>query len=110
MAMPRSATAQRRSALSPGTWLGDSEMARRVLAFDWSATPLGPLERWPASLRTIVWACLQESFQRALYWGPDLTCIYNDAERDVLGDLHPSALGMPALDLQGNAWATPEPQ
>ena len=30
------------------------EMAERVRAFDWSTTPLGPMDQWPQSLRTVV--------------------------------------------------------
>jgi PAS domain S-box-containing protein len=30
---------------------GGGEMARRLRAVDWAATPLGPVERWPQSLR-----------------------------------------------------------
>jgi hypothetical protein len=40
----------------------------------------------------------------AVYWGPDLNCIYNDAERDVLGKLHPVALAMPARELLRDSW------
>jgi hypothetical protein len=30
---------------------GASAMAARCRAFDWASTPLGPVERWSASLR-----------------------------------------------------------
>ncbi len=40
-------------AASP-TFNNGSELGRLVSAFDWSKTPLGPLERWPTSLRTAV--------------------------------------------------------
>ena len=33
-------------------WAG--EMARRIRAFDWSATDLGPLDHWPGSLVSAV--------------------------------------------------------
>jgi PAS domain S-box-containing protein len=33
---------------------GDSDMATRMRALDWSATPLGPVEQWPQALRTSV--------------------------------------------------------
>ena len=91
-------------------WLGDSEMAGRVLAFDWRATPLGPIEGWPPSLRGAVATCLRSRFQMAVYWGPDLNCIYNDAERDILGGLHPQALGMPARALLRDSWKVVGPQ
>jgi signal transduction histidine kinase len=85
-------------------------MARRVLAFDWSATPLGAIDDWPRSLRAIVGTCLHSGFPMAVYWGPELTCVYNDAERDVLGDLHPGALGCPARTLLRDSWDVLEPQ
>lgn len=30
------------------------EMGRRMRAFDWSTTPLGPPQTWPQSLRTAI--------------------------------------------------------
>ena len=91
-------------------WLGDSEMARRVNAFTWSATALGPIGDWPQSLRSAVSICMHSRFQMGIYWGPDLNFIYNDAERDILGQLHPRALGMPARELMRDAWDVVGPQ
>lgn len=91
-------------------WLGDSEMAVRIRDFDWSVTPLGPRSGWPTSLRWAVAMCLHSRFQMAVYWGPDLNCIYNDAERDVLGKLHPVALAMPARELLRDSWDVVGPQ
>lgn len=85
-------------------------MAGRLLAFDWRTTPLGPIEAWPTSLKAAVATCLHSRFQMAIYWGPGLTCIYNDAERDVLGKLHPVALGMPARELLRDSWEVVGPQ
>jgi signal transduction histidine kinase/DNA-binding response OmpR family regulator len=91
-------------------WLGASEMAGRLLAFDWRSTSVGPVEAWPPSLKAAVATCLHSRFQMAIYWGADLVCIYNDAERDVLGDLHPRALGMPARELLRDSWEVVGPQ
>jgi signal transduction histidine kinase len=91
-------------------WLGDSEMARRVIEFSWSATPLGPIRDWEQSLRSAVAICMHSRFQMALYWGPDLNFIYNDAERGVIGQLHPRALGIPARELMRDAWDVVGPQ
>jgi signal transduction histidine kinase len=85
-------------------WLGLSEMARRVSAFDWSTTPLGSLCTWSASLKAAVAICLHSQVQMAIFWGPELNCIYNDAERDALGELHPIALGQPARELLRDSW------
>ncbi len=93
-----------------GAWLGSSDMARRVRDFDWTTTSLGPHTRWSSSLRSAVALCLNSKFPMAIYWGPELNCIYNDAERDVLGKLHPAALGMPAHALLHDSWDVVGPQ
>ncbi len=41
---------------------GDGEMARRIRAFDWSVTPLGPPAGWPQSLKTVVDLMLDSAF------------------------------------------------
>ncbi|MEO6857424.1 MAG: ATP-binding protein, partial [Solirubrobacteraceae bacterium] len=46
----------------------------------------------------------------AVYWGADLNFVYNDAEREVLGDLHPGALGLPARELMRDSWDVVGPQ
>ncbi len=91
-------------------WLGSSEMAKLMRAFDWSQTPLGPIDAWPQSLKSAVAICLRSPLQMAIYWGPELNCIYNDAERDVLGDLHPDALGLPVRELLRESWPVVGPQ
>ncbi len=97
-------------AAGENNWLGNSEMAAMVRGFDWSATALGPITEWSGSLRSAVAICLHSRFQMAIYWGQELNCIYNDAERDVLGLLHPTALGMPAKDLLRDSWDVVGPQ
>jgi signal transduction histidine kinase len=110
--VPRTAVGRPRTekAVVPPTWLGDSDMAEHIAGFDWGRTPLGPLGAWPAALRSAVSICLRSRFQMAIYWGPDLTCIYNDAERDALGELHPGALGLPARRLLQPSWHVVGPQ
>jgi PAS domain S-box-containing protein len=48
--------------------------------------------------------CLGSRFQLAIYWGPQLVLFYNDAERDVLGEMHPDALGRPAAEVLADIW------
>jgi PAS domain S-box-containing protein len=43
-------------------------------------------------------------FQLAIYWGPQLVLLYNDAEREVLGGMHPDALGRPAAEVLADMW------
>ncbi|HEY3919606.1 MAG TPA: PAS domain S-box protein [Stellaceae bacterium] len=76
-----------------------SEMAQRVRDFDWSTTPLGPRAAWTAPLRQIVDVILASGFPMAVRWGPELSSIYNDAYRPILGDKHPLALGKPLREI-----------
>ena len=83
---------------------GGGDMGERLRAFEWSATPLGPLASWPQSLRSAVSFLLPSRAQIVLFWGRDFTTIYNDAYRPVFGAKHPSALGLPARESWGEIW------
>jgi len=83
-------------------------MAARIRAFDWASTPLGPIEDWPASLRTLVSMMLESELPMALGWGPGLTCLYNDAYRPLLGN-KPEALGRPFREVWPEAHDVSEP-
>ena len=95
---------------------GPGEMAARCRAFDWSSTPLGPVEQWSQSLRTMAAAVLASRNPMLLFWGPDLVQIYNDAFRPSLGSStgpaarHPRALGMRAAEFWTDVWAVVGPQ
>ena len=80
-------------------------MGARVRAHDWTATPLGPPEAWPQSLRTAVNMVLGSKFPACIAWGPGLTTIHNDAFRPILG-AKPEALGRPFSEAWSEAWAT----
>ena len=68
-------------------WLaGGGEMGALMRAFDWSTTPLGPVETWSPALRMMVGFLLANRFPLLLWWGPEFVSIYNDAYRPVLGD------------------------
>ncbi len=69
-------------------------MGVRLRAFDWSATPLGPIEDWSITLRVTVDQMLSSKFPSCLFWGQDLIAIYNDGYRVILGS-KPEALGEP---------------
>jgi PAS domain S-box-containing protein len=79
-------------------------MGARIRAFDWASTPLGPIDAWPSSLREAVNLCLRSRFQLAIYWGPQLVLLYNDAEKDVLAEMHPHVLGRPAAEVLADNW------
>ncbi len=88
---------------SPADFLTGGAMGARVRAHDWAATPLGPLEAWPPSLRTAVGMVLGSKFPACLVWGPHLTTIHNDAFRPILG-AKPEALGRPFSEVWSEAW------
>jgi signal transduction histidine kinase len=80
-------------------------MSDLVREFDWSATPLGPAENWPESLKTTVRILLTSRFPMWMAWGPELTVLYNDAyARVTLGKKHPWALGKPATEVWSEIW------
>jgi hypothetical protein len=65
---------------------GGGEMGRLMRAHDWSATPVGPIGKWPQSLKTAVSICLGSRYPIVLWWGKeDFTQFYNDAYIPVLG-------------------------
>jgi PAS domain S-box-containing protein len=80
------------------------EMRRRVYAFDWTATPLGPRERWPQSLVLTIDLILASGFPMAVRWGPDLVNVYNDAYAPLLGAKHPRAFGRPVREVWPEIW------
>ena len=76
---------------------------------DWSATPLGPRDTWPALLRLLVDLCLDSEFPVQIGWGPDLLMLYNKSYIPLLGaDKHPWALGRPASEVGPHPWPATE--
>jgi len=92
--------------LSPQTHLilGTGGMPDAVRAFDWSKTPLGAIEDWPQSLRTVVNILLTSRYAMWLFWGGDLTFICNDAYRPTLGIKDSWALGARADQVWAEIW------
>jgi two-component sensor histidine kinase len=76
---------------------------RRIRAFDWSTTPLGPISGWSVPLRTAVSLMVCSRFPKAIAWGPELITLYNDAFRPILGD-KPEALGRPFSAVWRETW------
>ena len=75
------------------------EMGARMRVHDWAATPLGPPEAWPLSLRTLVGVMLGSRQPMFVAWGPERTLLYNDGYAPMLGRKHPGALGRPFFDV-----------
>jgi hypothetical protein len=49
---------------------GGGEMGALMRSMDWSKTPIGPVESWSLTLRTIVRLMLWNRLQIFLWWGP----------------------------------------
>jgi signal transduction histidine kinase len=77
----------------------------RVLSLDWSATPLGAVDRWPRSLQSVVRMMLASHHPMWMVWGPDKTFLCNDAFAPHLGPRPSWALGQPAERVWGESWA-----
>lgn len=90
--------------MAPDRIVGTGEMADRVRGYDWSSTPLGPIEAWSKELVTIVNLTLASSSPARTMWGPQLILIYNDAYRPIPGPRHPFALGKPAPEVYKESW------
>ena len=99
---------------APDDWLiGGGEMAKLVKTKDWSGTPLGPIDTWPQSLRTVVNLVQASNSPISLSWGPGHIQIYNDGYWPLCGAKHPTSMGQDyrecwasAFPVIGAAYAT----
>ena len=91
--------------LTPGWMRGGGALGELVRGFDWKKTPLGAIEEWPQSLKTVVRTLLTSRFAMWMSWGPELTFLYNDDyARMTLGKKHPWALGKPSHEVWNEIW------
>jgi hypothetical protein len=62
---------------SPFSFLaGGGEMGALMRAHDWQATPLGPPDTWPMTLRTMVRVVLSSNHPMLIWWGDELIQLY----------------------------------
>jgi PAS domain S-box-containing protein len=82
------------------------EMGALTRAYDWSITPVGPVDKWPQALKTTVGIVLHSEFPMFLWWGEEMIQFYNDAYRPSLGEegKHPRALGQRAVECWPEIW------
>ncbi len=77
---------------------------------DWTASPLGPPQVWPQSLRTAVGIMLNSRHPMFIAWdNPTLTFLYNDGYAPLLGAKHPAAVGRPFSEVWSDIWSAIEP-
>jgi len=94
-----------RTGLTQGVSAG---LRQQVQTFDWANTPLGPRSTWPTELELVVEQVLSSGFPKAVFWGPKLTTIYNDAFKPILG-LKENCLGRPFSEIWSEVWDQLEP-
>ncbi|TPG42600.1 PAS domain S-box protein [Sphingomonas koreensis] len=74
------------------------ELGDLIAAFDWSATPIGPLSGWPSAMKTVIGFVLRSVTPMVTLWGERGVMIYNDAYRGFAGGRHPGLLGTNVLE------------
>lgn len=95
----------------PPRIFGEGEMAELTRRFDWSKTPVGPLDTWPDTLLTTVNLLLATRHPMFLWWGPELIQFYNDGYRpSIREDKHPKALGQRGMECWPEIWHIIGPQ
>jgi len=90
--------------LHDGFFTGNGKMVELVNHKDWAATPLGPIDSWPQSLKTTVSLCLASNFPISIAWGPDRVQIYNDGYWPICGIKHPVSMGQDYKECWYSAW------
>jgi PAS domain S-box-containing protein len=84
--------------------VGHSELASLMRSYDWAKTPLGPPEHWPPALKIAVRIMLASRQPIWIGWGPELTYLYNDPYKSIIGGKHPWALGKPTSQVWREIW------
>jgi len=94
------------------TRLPDSPALPRHIQFtrsvDWASTSLGPIEGWPTELRSMCNLIMASPHPAAMYWGPDLIAIYNEAYILLAGQKHPKLMGQSYREAWAEIWDSVE--
>ena len=77
-------------------------------SIDWALTPLGPIEEWAPELRSMCNLVMASPHPAAMYWGPDLIAIYNEAYILLAGQKHPKLMGQSYRDAWAEIWDSVE--
>ena len=93
-----------RPASAPEFLSGGGELGELMRSFDWIKTPLGAPETWPQNLRIAIRIMLASRQPIWVGWGPELTYLYNDAYKSIIGGKHPWALGRPTRQVWEEIW------
>lgn len=83
---------------------GGGDMGALMRAKNWTRTPLGPPESWPQSLKTVVRLILLSRYPMFIWWGKELTNLYNDRYVPMLGKKHPASMGKSGRECWSEIW------
>lgn len=61
-----------------------NDVGRDIAQSDWAAHPLGPIEYWPAALRTSVSIILSSGFPSYIAWSSQLHTMFNEPYRELM--------------------------
>jgi hypothetical protein len=86
-----------------------SDHVQQFRDVDWAQTPLGPMTSWKPELRNVVNMCLNDLHPCMLFWGDEVIMIYNAAYVQLIGVMHPHALGKSARVVASEYWHTFQP-
>ncbi|KAF1992524.1 hypothetical protein K402DRAFT_443239 [Aulographum hederae CBS 113979] len=68
-------------------------------SIDWSTTPLGPMDSWPAQLKLMCNVIFNDPNPAVMFWGPDFVMVYNEGYAAMIKDHHErGAFGCSAKD------------
>lgn len=71
-----------------------SDHVRFARTVDWAATPLGDMTNWAPEFREVANLLMKNPHPAALFWGEELTMLYNEAyAKEVAGNKHPELMG-----------------
>lgn len=89
---------------------GGGDLGALIRTVDWVSHPFGDPANWPQPLRSALSICLNSSFPTAIYWGPELRLLYNDAWSQIPAERHPWALGRAGAEVWADIWGVVGPQ
>jgi PAS domain S-box-containing protein len=72
---------------------GGGQLAQIIATHNWGATPLGPIDAWPQSLKTAIALILRSPVPIVTLWGEQGVMIYNDGYSVFAAGRHPASLG-----------------
>ncbi|KAG9726700.1 hypothetical protein KCU73_g12829, partial [Aureobasidium melanogenum] len=83
---------------------GLSSHVQFIKNFDWSSTPIGPIDKWPGRLSSVIISICTNPDPRIVLWGEELIMIYNAACASLIGEKHPYAMGRSCSEVQAEIW------